>query len=599
MNSLVKASYDFGPFCLNPNERLLRCAGQPVTLTAKDFDLLWLLVERAGHLLFKEELLSTLWPDCFIEEGNLARHVSRLRKALNHHAKADEYIETVARHGYRFNATVTVCVSENHVAPPVPPAPATASVNLTKPESLAVLPFQLLNGRDGDAYLGLGITDALITKLSNHPQVQVRPTSAMRKYSQATIDSVTVGGELKVEAVLEGSLQHYGDRMRVTVQLVSVRSGVPLWSSQFDDRSHDLFTIEDSFSNQIAHALCLWLTGAMPPLLHRRGTDNLDAYQAYLQGRFHLSARTEAELRRSCDYFTHAITLDPHYSQAYAGLGDTYNLLGAWSLLSPQEVHPQARAAALQACSLNDTSAEAHVALATSKLLFEWDLVSAEQEYQRAITLNPYYAAAHQWYALCLICQGKKGAALAEIDLTLELDPLSLIVTTFAGYIHYLAHDYDQADSLFQRVLQQDGNNLSTLWLAAGALVQQNKYQAAIATYQHALQLAGGSTMLTALLGYAYGAAGNRRAAQRILAELQTARLSRYVSACHVAAIYARLQQPEQAFVWLERALAERACTMVCLNVDPLFAELRTDPRFASFLPRLGLTNTSHANLNA
>ncbi|PYQ05375.1 MAG: hypothetical protein DMF82_08645, partial [Acidobacteria bacterium] len=368
--------YDFGPFRLDPPKRLLLREGRPLALTPRAFDILVVLIENRGRVVDKDELMRLVWADVVVEEANLTQSVFTLRKLLGDGPHEHRYIATVPRRGYQFVADVC----ETHPAWPPSTRPDSPA------RSLAVLPFAAL-GREVDEYMGLGLADALITRMGNIRQIVVRPTSAVRPYVGRATDPVSAGRRLGVDMVLEGSIQRAAGRIRVTVQLVSVDAGASVWGQCFDESLTDIFSIEDSISTRLATALVSSLTAEEKQRLHQRYTQDHEAYDAYLRGRHQWNTRTENGLRKALQQFERAVERDPAYALAHAGLADCYTLLGSagYAMLPPREALARARAAAVRALEIDPDLAEAHTSLALVKFRLDWDWRDAESEFRRAI----------------------------------------------------------------------------------------------------------------------------------------------------------------------------------------------------------------------
>ena len=407
-------------------------------LTLKAFDLLQLLAENQGHLLEKDEILRRVWPDSVVEENNLTVTISSLRKALGEDPNDRQYIETVPRRGYRFVADLRS--ADGAEAGPAPAAPTARTLPLKAAlaacallavglgwlwsrssgpsapapvRSMAVLPFRSLD--DEHEYLGLGMADALITRLGGTKLLVVRSTGTVRRYSTPDLDPVAAGRDLRVESVLEGSMQAAGGRLRTTVRLLRVSDGSALWAGTFDEPLTDIFTVQDAISERVAAALALELTEAERSLLTRRYTSDTEAYQLYLKGRFFWNKRTRDGFERGITCFQQAIAKDPSYALAWSGLADSYIGLAFYHYAAPHEAMPRAREAAARALQTDDALAEAHASLAHVKANYEWDWAAAEREWKAAIALKPEYATAHQWYAVHhLAPMGRMEEAIAE-----------------------------------------------------------------------------------------------------------------------------------------------------------------------------------------
>ena len=456
--------------------------------------------------------------------------------------------------------------------------------------SLAVLPFKPIGAGDEDAYLGLGMADALITRLSNIREVSVRPTSAVRKYGTREQDPVAAGRELRVGAVVEGSVQRVGEQVRVTVQLVSVRDGAPLWAGTFDERFTDIFEVQDQISEQVARALTLSLSSAEKELLTKRYTEDSEAYRMYLKGRYFWNKRTVEGLNKGIGYFNEAVEKDPSYALAYVGLADSYSLLSDYNELPPKQTYPQAKRAAERALELDERLAEAHAALAFIKAAYDWDWAGAESEYRRAIELNPNYETAHQWYAEYLSGQGRHEEALAEIRRAKEINPVSLIINAVEAWVLYHARDYDQAIAQAQKVVEMDPNFAEVYEYLKRCYDQKGMYREAIAARQTRRRLSGLDAEETAALREAAAATTARVYWQKRL-EQDVEEAKRELSTpFDMAELYAQLGEKDRAFAWLERAYEERSFMMMYLKVAPNLDPLRTDPRYADLLRRVGLT---------
>lgn len=641
--------YEFGPFRLDPAEHMLLRDGRPVALRPKEFAVLVALVETHGHVCTKDELMNGIWPGQFVEEGNLMRHISTLRKVLGDTSEEPQYVETVPKVGYRFVArvktleplsdaivmehhTIERIVTEEEIVPnghedsasavTVSPLLKTeikddkrrrllalaiivlclAGVTLaltgrwignrarTVPAvgSLAILPFRPIGAAKEDEYLGLGMADALITKLSNVRQVTVRPTSAVRKYDAPNQDPVSAGRELRVDAVIEGSVQRVGEQTRVTVQLVSVRDSKPLWAETFDEQFTNIFVLQDRISEQVARALMLRLSVEEQERLHQRQTENAEAYQNYLKGRFFWNKRTRESMKKGIEYFEQAIRADPEYALAHAGLADSYSVLSQFGELSAHDAMPKSKSAALTAIKIDDRLAEAHASLALVHEVYEWDWKGAEAEFNRAIELNPNYANAHHWYAMFLSAMGRHDEALAKIRRAKELDPVSLIISTNEGWILFCSRQYDAAIEQLQKTVELDPNFANAHYKLALVYEAKGMHKQAVEEFLNDDALSGeGQEMVTAQQT-AYSESGWRGFGRQQLSQLNKDAKEGYVSPRSFVFAYLQLGDKDRAFEWLEKAYQERSELLLYLKVDPRFDPLRSDPRFDNLLRRVG-----------
>jgi DNA-binding winged helix-turn-helix (wHTH) protein/TolB-like protein len=456
--------------------------------------------------------------------------------------------------------------------------------------SLAVLPFKSIGAGEDDEYLGLGMADALITKLSNIRDLNIRPTSTIRKYTARDQDPVAAGRELRVAAVVQGSVQRVGEQVRVTVQLVSVRDGTPLWGQKFDEQFTNIFAIQDQISEAVAQALTLSLTNAEKQLLTKHYTANSGAHELYLKGRYFWNKRTVEGLKKAISYFNEAVEKDPSYALAYVGLADSYGLLADYNGLLPNQAYPQANKAAMKALELDERLAEAHATLAFIKTTYEWDWAGAEKEYRRAIELNPNYETAHQWYAEYLAGMSRHAEALAEIRRAREINPTSLIINAVEAWVLYHAREYDQAIAQGQKVLEMDPNFAEVYEYLKRCYDQKGMYREAIAARQMRRKLAGfDSEETTALREAAAATLPGVYWQKRLEQEMEESKREPSTS-FDMAEIFAQLGNKDQAFVWLERAYEERYFMMMYLKVAPNFDPIRSDPRFAELLRRVGLS---------
>jgi DNA-binding winged helix-turn-helix (wHTH) protein/TolB-like protein/Tfp pilus assembly protein PilF len=598
--------YEFGGFRLDAAERILFEGGQPVALTPKALDTLIALVRRHGRVVSKHELLQTVWRGTFVEEGVLAQNILTLRKALS-----ADWIETVPRRGYRLSATVTriasAAVPRSSIwiwwaaatvlligSAALIPALVSLRAGRAKAQagnapirSLAVLPFHSISV--DSPYLGLGLADVLINRLGNLPQITVRPTSAIRKFGDATSDPLTAGRELGVDAVLEGNLQRDGDRVRATVRLLRMPDGASLWTGQFDQRVQDLFTLEDSIAGRVANGLALDLTASERERVMRRYTENAEAWQAYLRGRYLWDRRTPETHRKAIEEFEKAARIDDRYALAYAGLADAYALLGS----NPNRVMPRpeamakARAAALKAIDLDGDLAEAHTALAFILMHYDWKRADAELEFQRALSLNPSYATAHQWHAMNLLLAGRNDDAIQELKNAQTLDPASPIILSDRAEMYIYTGRLEEAATESRRVLELDPSfSLARVWLAWALSGQRRFAEAAAVLGQR--QTESDPSQLSAL-AYLYAASGRKAEARQTADRIRRQAQQDFGLSYTVAAAYASTGDVDAMLPWLEKAFAERSGSLLLLNVHPMFAAVRQDSRFQAFVARLGL----------
>jgi DNA-binding winged helix-turn-helix (wHTH) protein/TolB-like protein/Tfp pilus assembly protein PilF len=467
---------------------------------------------------------------------------------------------------------------------------ASGAANAPAPRSVAVLPFKAVGDGAADEYLGSGLSDALIVKLGGARGTIVRPMSAVRRYDDPAQDPLAAGREQGVEAVLEGSVQRAGDRVRVSVQLLRVADGVTLWSGQFNEKFTDILILQDSISGRVMRELLMELKPAERERLARRGTTNADAYHAYLKGRYFWNKRTQEGFVKAVESFEHAISIDPNYAQAHAGLADAYHFVDAGGDLTKRiELFSKARAAAKRALEIDETLAEAHTSLGLISMNFDWDWAAAEREYRRAIELDPNYALAHHWYAEYLAPMGRFDEALAEVDHAQMLDPLSITISTDRGKILYFARRYDESIEQLRKTLELDPTFLQArLWLAM-AYAAKGLYVEAAAQLERATAESDDLLWGKPHLALTYGLAGRRGEALKILDELRQANRRKRLDPLTFTAVHIGLGEKEAAFAWLEREYEVRSVGLTSLKVNPIYDGLRADPRFASLMRRVGL----------
>lgn len=582
--------YEFGPFRLDPNKRLLWREGEKIPLKPKVFETLLALVENRGRVLEKDEMMRLLWPDAVVEEGNLNKNISELRRMLGERAREHNFIVTVPGRGYNFVAGVRELAAESEEMIVATRTRVTIrqeeEVEEPAAQSVAVLPFRWLGAESGDDYLGLGIADALITRLSRLRQMVVRPTSAIIHYAAPGQDAAMIGRELRVASVLEGGIRRAGERIRVTAQLVSVGEERTLWAAQFDEKFTDIFTVEDRVSTQIASALALELTDEERRQLHQQYTTNYEAHQLFWQGRYYFNQLPQ-QVDKSIACFQRAIALDPNFALAQVELAMCYCFCGIFELMPPRECYPLAQAAVNRALETDERLAEAHVALGRIKHEYERDWTGAEIAFQRAIELSPHLAIAHVWYALYLSMQGRAGA-LAEVTRAEMLDPTSLFNPSIRGIILFCERRYEETIGLLRRVLESDPNYYVARWFLGMSYEQLGAYDEAIAIHKQTLALSV-FTHPISCLGRCYALAGRCAEAEQMLAELHLLASRQYVSPYAFAFIYSVLGETDLAFEWFERAYEGHDPKLFNLKVNPQWDNLRRDPRFVDLLRRIGL----------
>jgi serine/threonine-protein kinase len=453
-------------------------------------------------------------------------------------------------------------------------------------DSVAVLPFVNVGGDANTEYLSDGITESLINSLSQLPNLKVIARSSVFRYKGKEIDPQTVGRELGVHAVLTGRVIQMGDQLNIQTELVDVDTQTRLWGENYNRKVSDIIALQDEISREISDKLRLKLSGKEREQLAKRYTENSQAYQLYWKGRYLWNRRRPEDIREAIRDFQQAIDIDPNYALAYTGLADCY-VLGNLLQMSPKEAMPIAIEKTRRALAIDPGLSEAHTSLAKIKLSFEWDWPGAETEFRKAIELKPGYSTAYQWYGVYLSEMGRHNESLEQRTRALNLDPLSLSISTGLGRAYFWARRYDEAIEHLQKTLPQDPKYPDTHWSFGLAYEGKKMYAEAIASFQNAIGLSKttefpeGKPEMIAALGHAYAASGRRNEALKIIEQLKALIAERrYVSPYSIALIYIALGEKDQAFEWLDRAYDERDESYIHLKVDPRLDDLRSDPRF-------------------
>src|SRR5262245_29754678 len=639
MGSQQNQIYEFGPYRLDAAERLLMRDGEVVTLQPKVFDLLLVLVERHGRLLEKDELMELVWADTIVEEANLANNISILRKTLGENGH--QFIETAPKRGYRFIGIVRKIEDESgDHATSAQTAPIRDRRGLAAHQqdsasrtswraslsswrllattigvlivaivivyklrgsersaeitSLAVLPFKSLQATDDDnKALGLGLANTLITKLSSIGQLTVPSTNAVLNYNSHEQDPLSAGRRLGVGAVLDGNFQRDGERIRVTVRLWRVSDGATMWVEKFDQKfGVDVFAMQDAIAERVVAVLRLKISREEQLILIRRHPESIEAYQLYNVGLYHYFKWNEEGWLKSREYFEQAIVKDPNYAPAYAGLS------GAWGTPAMNGVLPlkdgvlKSEAAALKALALDETVYGAHTALGGLKLHYYWDWPAAERELKRALELDPRDAMSHWVYGNYLRTMGRLEETLATKQRACQLEPLSPLMNCDVGRAYYWLRRYDEAIAQLKKTLEMEPNFPPALRCLADAYEQSGRFPEAISVWQRTLAQAG-EAELAATLGQDYASAGYHQAlkvvTEKLLSKLYARAGQKYVLPMRFMELYLRLGDKDQVFAWLEKAYEERDESLLRLKIEPRYESLRSDPRYASLLRRIGL----------
>ena len=632
--------FEFGSFRLNPGERLLLRGQAQVHLPPKAFDALVLLVENRGHLLEKDELLRKVWPDTFVEESNLAQHISVLRKALQDREDGSRYIETVPTHGYRFIAEVReisgIAPGTSILPGPTPSQPSLAVPESGVPESirprhrfrrpafvvaalalllavvistppvwrrlrgagpepirsLAVLPVQTLSGDPAQEYFADGMTEALITDLAKIPGLKVISRTSIMQYKDSHKRLPQIARELGVDAIVEGAVLRAGDRVRITAQLVRAANDQHIWAESYQRDLRDLVALQDEVSRSIATQIQKQIVPLAPQRLATSAAVNPQAREDYLKGRYFWNLRSEAGYLKAIDYFQAAMTKDPQYAQAYAGSADAHALLGSMpNAKMPRETAmPIAKGMALTALKLDVSLADAHTSLAFVEMHYEWKFREAEQEFKRAIDLDPNYSIAHHWYAFDLTALGRMDEAVAEVKRARQTDPLSAIINTDVAEILYFARRYDEALQQARATVELDPNFAHAHRVLERIYDEKHMFSEAIDEGRRAVALSGGDTWMLLELANTYALAGKKTEMEDCVRRAANRSPGRVLpDDSGTAEIDVALGEIDRALRALEGAYRHRNGGLILLNANPRFDSLKPDPRFQQLLQRVGL----------
>lgn len=568
--------YRFGEFTLDPLSRQLLMGNAELLLSARCFDALFMLIQHRGRVVSKSDLLNTLWPGVIVEENSVARLISDLRKALG---AAGAHIVTVARRGYRFEGEVT-CVEQGHASDRTPVI------------KVAILPFTPLSDDEDDSRLGIGLADALITRLSALRTVNVRPTNSVVCFARGAC-LADVRRELKVDAVLSGTIRRSAAQLRVTAQLIDAESETTTWAGTFDEQVRDLFSIEDSIAGRVVAALRVQLSGNEQKSLRHRQTTSPEAYELYLRGRFWwASRRTRETLNEAVKCFQRSTELDPEFALPHSALADTYIFMCTLSTTNDaapaREVMPLARAAANRALAIDDSLGEAYSSLAFVAFFFDWNWPAAEAAFLRSIQLNPLHDRSHHGYAIALSAMERHDDAFKAVMRAHELDPTSMIIRANIGFILHRAGRHEDARIALEQCLAMNPGLAYTHHRLGLVFQSLQRLEDALRQYELAAQL-GLEQLALASKGHLLGVMGRRNEAQGVLQQLITISSRTYVSPYLFAEVHAGLGDAERAFRCLQDCCDHRPNLLLSIQVIPVWDPFRDDPRFIELSRRMGV----------
>jgi len=573
--------YRFGPFVLDVADRSLKRQGTPLSLTPKTFDLLVALVENAGRLVEKDALLRTVWPDVAVEEGNLTKGVFSLRQLLEENRGA-RYIETVPKRGYRFVAPIAPANAESQPAA----AAAAPAATGTAENSIAVMPFTDMSAARDQEFFCEGMSEEIINALGRVPGLRVASYTSSLRFKRKAADTETIGQELKVVWLLEGSVRKAGDVVRIAVQLVRADDGFSAWSGRFDRTLDDIFSVQDDIAGMIAETLTDRVAKSAAPLVTSKTSEN-EAYSLYLEGRYLWNKRPGDVVWQAIDRFERAIAIDPRFAPAHAALASVYGTLGAWEygVLPPAEALAKAKAAATRALELDPQLAAGHTAVGYAALHFDWNPDRACREFDQAIVLNPAWVDAHHWHSHALCAAGRFRESLGACRRIVELDPLNPLMHAHVAWHHYMTREYADALAQSEKVVRMEPSFHWGYFFAGWALEQLGRDSEAVTMLKDAARASSNNPVMLAGLGHALATNQDRRAALRVLEDLQKLRGDKGLFAYEIGVIYAALGQTDNAFRWLSKAVQERSGWIAYLPRDPRLDGLHGDPRFAAVRP--------------
>ena len=612
--------YEFDEFRVDARKRLLiNQKGETIALSPKVFDLLLYLVTNGGRIIDKDELMAAIWSDTIVEESNLSQNVSILRRALGEKRGEHQFLATIPGRGYKFvaevreidddlepsaKAAVEIERFEFDVSPTIAGRKSRYRTFIlsvlcllgigslgfylwrenAKPppnsaiKTLAVLPFKSLVAEQRNEALELGMAETLIAELGGVEEITVRPLSSVRRYASPEQDSLLAAKELGVAAILEGTIQTWGDKIRISARLLRTADGKQLWAGQFDEKLADIFAVQDSISEKVAAALQIPLASKGK----KHSTENVEAYQLYMSGRFHVLKLSPPEVQKGIVYFQQAIELDPNYALAYAGLADAYRTIAFVSGMP--EFRQKAKAAAQKSVEIDDTLAEGHAILGAVLFWHDWDWAAAENQLKRGLELNPNSADTRFAYAHLLSNLGRHTEALAAAKRARELDPLNLRIVGLEALFLTHAGQTDEALAICRKVLEMDPNFWGAHNGAAMIYIEKGMFAEAVEAAKKAKALSRGNSVATALGGYAAAKLGKQTEARAAIEELTKIR---YVQPFTIALVYNGLDERDQALEWLERGFQERDPGMTFLKVDSKWNNLRADARFIDLMKRM------------
>ena len=635
MSNIIRRLFEFEDFRLDVEHPCLWRGKELVSISPKALQILAVLVQRNGEIVSREELMERVWPNTYVEEANINYTVSLLRKSLGD----NKFVQTIPKRGYRFvgevraiedhsgeeiSQTKEPVAKESGETKTFPVARAKKAKRLglaaaallivigltsfaayyfwpknqaqAKPASrqpintLAVLPFKSVANDETELTLSLGLTDSLISRLGSLKRFTIRPYSAVEKYAKGKKDSLEFGKELKSDAVLVGTLQTVGNRLRISARLMDVRDGTQIWTASFDESETDIFVLQSNLATQVAASLLEHLTNSDEELLGKQYTENAEAYRSYLRGRLIFERRIEDGFQQSLDEYQKAVSLDPAFALAYAGLADLFSRRGN-GLSGPEsrDAYKKAKLYAQTALQLDGDLAEAHASLGRIKRLDDWDWAGAEKDFKRSLELDPNNALALSWYAQMLSFLGRHDEALATVKRAIDIDPVS---PTIAGVLFPVLEgrgEFEEGLRLAKEAYLFNKENSNALRAYATFLFHHGEYGKVIEIAEESQKGRIASHAALSLLAASYYKTGQRAKAAEYLTQIENESKTNSKFLFSLAVNYAELGRFDESIDALEKCLDQHEERLVWINHDPRFAALKNDDRFRSIMRKMRL----------
>jgi TolB-like protein len=489
----------------------------------------------------------------------------------------------------RYGSVIAGAVSSEPTAEIAQAVTSATTTAHAKPASIVVLPFTNMSSDAENEFFADGITEEIINALAQIDELRVAARTSAFSFKGKQIDLRAVGESLNVTTILEGSVRKSGNRLRITAQLINVADGYHIWSERYDRELQDIFEVQDEISKTIANRLKVTLRAEKQEPLVKAGTTNLEAYQLYLKGRFHMNKRTPDGYVEAVEYFQQAVDKDPVYAMAYTGLAEAYTQMAFMNVFPPKEMMPKAKAAAVKALELDNSLADPHVALGYASFGYDWDWVAAEKHFERAYALSPRGLIYHIYVPLYLGSLGRFEEALALANRAVELDPASPSASHLLAVQYFMARKFDQAIQECRRTLDMAPDLFLLYAVLAQAYAGKGMYREAMAELDKAPAMCRNIPSVAGIRGYVYGLLGERSEALQIIEQFKAISKQRYMPGFYIALVYAGLGDNDQAFAWLEKSVEERFVRLAYLAREPLWDPIRSDPRFAGIVRRVGI----------